>query len=253
MRDLLIRYLLGELDDAEQRQLEGRLQQSPELRRELDYLRACFSENADAPAPASPPPGLAARTADQVSHLPEDIEDAAQLTRSVPAVEPPAAAASWSLADISVAAGVFLAVGMLLMPALRGSRDRIEAEQGAGGHDDLAAMLAGKTNQMLVDEDGADAENEHGLAVAQKRLRNGGQQAGGCTFDREIGKRLELVDRHDRWRLGEMGQTRGCLAAVARGDRRQRAAGDTAIERLGNLQPDRAESGDGDPDRAVHL
>lgn len=121
MRDLLIRYLLGELNDAEQRQLEERLQQSPELRRELDYLRACFSEGNEtgSPAAAEPPRGLAERTTEQAL----SGETPALSSASHSSVEPPVAPASWSLADISVAAGVFLAVSMLVLPALRGSRD----------------------------------------------------------------------------------------------------------------------------------
>jgi hypothetical protein len=123
MRDLLIRYLLGELDDAEQRQLEERLQENPELRRELEYLRGCFAEGPESTAATSgePPAGLAQRTAEQVGNLSDD--SAVLPSPAYSPVEPPAGSMSWSLADISVAAGVFLAVSMLLLPALRGSRD----------------------------------------------------------------------------------------------------------------------------------
>jgi prepilin-type processing-associated H-X9-DG protein len=123
MRDLLIRYLLGELDEPAQRQLEERLRQSPELRRELSYLQACFSESGEAgPNVGDPPPGLAQRTTEQVTNLSDD-EVAPVRSGVFSAIEPPSSPASWSMADISVAAGVFLAVSMLLLPALRGSRD----------------------------------------------------------------------------------------------------------------------------------
>lgn len=102
---------------------------------------------------------------------------------------------------------------------------------------------------MLVDQHGADAEHEHRLALAQERLGDGGQQARRRAFDDEIGERLQFADRHHRRRLGEMSQPRRSLAAIFGRDGRQRAAGDAAIERLRYLQADRAEAGDGDPDR----
>jgi len=126
MREQLIRYLLGELDEVEQRLLEERLRESAELRRELTYLRSCFSPNEASVSESNEPPvGLARRTAEQVTNLGDD-ESAATCSpsaRSRDSVEPPMHAVGWSLADVSVAAGVILAVSMLLLPALRGSRD----------------------------------------------------------------------------------------------------------------------------------
>jgi len=47
MREQLIRYLLGELDADERRDLQSRLKSSPELRAELEQLRSCFAANQD--------------------------------------------------------------------------------------------------------------------------------------------------------------------------------------------------------------
>lgn len=130
MRDLLIRYLLGELDRIEQRQLEARLESSAELQRELAQLRLCFSgqddDHCDDPAPV--PQGLAERTAGRVTDVACGAVDPAEYeapkrASQVADVEPPSAAPQWSLADFTVAAGVCLAVSMLLLPALRDSRD----------------------------------------------------------------------------------------------------------------------------------
>jgi Protein of unknown function (DUF1559) len=131
MRDLLIRYLLGELDVAQRQQLENELQNSPELRQELDYLRACYaSAQSDEPVADDLPSGLAERTVTRVEDCNSD-EDVLALGR--PTDRPlaycpgfdsvPGSAASWSMADLTVAAGVFLAVSMLFLPALRQSRD----------------------------------------------------------------------------------------------------------------------------------
>jgi hypothetical protein len=124
-----------------------------------------------------------------------------------------------------------------------------EAEQGAGRHHELAAMLAREIDEMLVDEDGTDAEHQRGLAGAQEGLGDGGQQARRRAFDHEIGQRLKLADRDDWRRVREMGEARDGLAAVVGGNRRQHAAGDTKIQRLCDLQPDGAEARDGDAER----
>lgn len=144
MRDLLIRYLLGELDDAAQRRLEELLQQSPELQRELEHLRACFSA-ADEPVAdrGEPPSGLAERTSDQVTSLADGSLEALAPSRiSSVAVESPATASSWSLADLCVAAGVFLSVSMLVLPALRGSRDTARRIDCANNQREIGQLLA---------------------------------------------------------------------------------------------------------------
>jgi hypothetical protein len=155
MRDLLIRYLLGELDEAEQRRLEERLHANADLRRELEYLRACFSASQEpARGAGGPPRGLAHRTAEHITGL---SDEAAELAGEEPRVRPaadelardePVAAPRWSMADLSVAGGVFLAVAMLLLPALRDSRD--------------GSRLRGCTNnlrQIYVSLDGYSEKN----------------------------------------------------------------------------------------------
>jgi hypothetical protein len=134
MREQLVRYLLGELDAAEQSQLEKQLRESSELRRELAYLQACFANGRDACCdPAEPPRGLAERTTERVACCDDYNESPAGMGQIdfatgraaafAGAPDPPASSLGWSLADISVAAGVCLAISMLLAPALRNSRD----------------------------------------------------------------------------------------------------------------------------------
>jgi hypothetical protein len=126
MREQLIRYLLGELDADERRNLQSRLKSSPELRAELEQLRSCLaaSQEEDLFAPEAPT-GLAARTAGLVA----GGEDASGSLRATQvgglshAGDGPASLLGWSLADLTVAGGVMLAVSMLIFPALRNSRD----------------------------------------------------------------------------------------------------------------------------------
>jgi hypothetical protein len=133
MRELLIRYLLGELDFHEQRQLEERLRTSPELERELAYLRTCFAAARDTGSDATElPRGLAKRTTQRVTDYDGEDESADAATPSrtpsrLSASEAPAGTLGWSLADLTVAGGVILAVGMLVFPALRDSREATRA------------------------------------------------------------------------------------------------------------------------------
>lgn len=122
MRDLLVRYLLGELDEVQQLEVEERLRSSPELQRELARLRACFSAADGIESGAvEPPSGLAERTIADV--LCGDDAHEKKVPVCASAVEPPAYTPKWSMADLTVAGGVFLAVAMLFVPALQDSRD----------------------------------------------------------------------------------------------------------------------------------
>jgi hypothetical protein len=125
MREQLIRYLLGELDTEERRELRSQLRESPELQRELDQLRNCFAANREDAVDAPPPGRLAERTSERVSNS-DEYELAAMSacsTRMSASDDAPAGVLGWSLADLTVAGGVMLAVSMLVFPALRDSRD----------------------------------------------------------------------------------------------------------------------------------
>ncbi len=127
MRDLLVRYLLGELNSQEQEQLEAELRDSPELRRELAYLRSCMpgggDDDLDRPQTGVAPSGLAERTLDRICGDGPSGEMSRDAATVAAAYDPPAGSPSWSLADLTVAGGVFLAISMLFLPALRQSRD----------------------------------------------------------------------------------------------------------------------------------
>jgi hypothetical protein len=151
MRDLLVRYLLGELDDRQQRALEEQLRTSADLRQELAYLQQCFSAAQDSGHDASePPPGLAERVAGLVCGE-EDVATAGagnepsrckSARPAAVAAEPPAGTLGWNLADLTVAAGVVLAVGMLLFPAMQESRDSARRRDCQHNLGQLGSLLA---------------------------------------------------------------------------------------------------------------
>jgi hypothetical protein len=149
MRDLLVRYLLGELDDREQRALEEQLRTSPELRDELAYLKHCFSAAEDPRQGASEPPrGLAERVTGLVCGQADVWAAGAgkEMCRStqakLAAAEPPAGTLGWNLADLTVAAGVVLAVSMLLFPAMQQSRDTARRRDCQHNLGQLGTLLA---------------------------------------------------------------------------------------------------------------
>jgi hypothetical protein len=150
MRDLLVRYLLGELDSDRRQLLEEQLQNSPELRRELEYLRSCLPAGEE-PRLSGPPLGLAERTVDRISDIaagaPLEDDHATERARAERAlvasyaVEPSLGLPNWSLADLTVAGGVFLAVSMLFLPALRQSRDMARRNDCANNLRQLGGIL----------------------------------------------------------------------------------------------------------------
>jgi hypothetical protein len=140
MRDLLVRYLLGELDESQQFELEERLRSSPELQRELARLRACFSAADGKEREAvEPPSGLAERTIADV--LCGEASAESKSSAPATAVEPSAYTPKWSIADLTVAGGVFLAVAMLFVPALQDSRDSARRRDCQNNLRELGALL----------------------------------------------------------------------------------------------------------------
>lgn len=124
MREQLIRYLLGELDDEERRELRALLRDNPELQQELQHLRECFAANQEQEAGPLPPRGLAKRTSSFISNSDEyEIEQASRKAGMSSTGDAPAGMLGWSLADLTVAGGVMLAVSMLVFPALNHSRE----------------------------------------------------------------------------------------------------------------------------------
>lgn len=137
MQEQLISYLLGDLNANDRSSLEAKLQEHPALRQELERLRNCFDpdtqqlsaeccEQLDPPQKMEQlplPRDLADRTAGCVSQLAAGLW--ANDNSSTPAgkIDPPSRRCSMSFVDLCVAVGVVMAVGMMLLPALRNSRD----------------------------------------------------------------------------------------------------------------------------------
>src|SRR4051812_1564601 len=114
MRDLLLGHLLDALEPDEQRLIEERLQGDPELRRQMDLLRAGLTV-LEQDKPAYPTPtGLARRACAFVASHSQPCLTAAE--------EQPAVVSRFRWHDFAVAAGIFVAASMLFFPAVSHSK-----------------------------------------------------------------------------------------------------------------------------------
>ncbi len=128
VHEQLLGHLLGVLEDAEERQVVERLVDEPQLRDELHSVREQLKPlQAAARCEFEPPAGLAARTCRFVAEraaaesrpLPDTVIPASEIPASDIAV-PGDGGIRW--VDVVMAASIFLAAGLLIIPALQNSR-----------------------------------------------------------------------------------------------------------------------------------
>jgi hypothetical protein len=111
MREDLVGYLIGALEPHEAAAVEAQLSRDEKLRFDLERLRRSLSILEVNREQFEPPSGLAARTCQFV---------AMQVNTTL---APPASSGSrWRMADLVVAAGIFIAASMLFFPAIYHSR-----------------------------------------------------------------------------------------------------------------------------------
>lgn len=113
MREQLLGYLLGALDDSEHRQIEERLQRDPQARQELQLLSGGLKPLESVAGHHEPPAGLAQRTCTAVE------------ARRAPVVLDTSFAHTprrWALIDVAVAVGVMLTAAAIFFPAVNHAR-----------------------------------------------------------------------------------------------------------------------------------
>ncbi|HJT32002.1 MAG TPA: hypothetical protein VJ783_08095 [Pirellulales bacterium] len=112
MREHLLGYLLGALEPAEQEEIDARLSDDAGLRYDLGRMREKLEVLGDDDRrPIEPPCGLAARTCNYV---------AARAAATSGRIGAPIS--GWSVQDLLVGGGIFIAACMLLFPAIANSR-----------------------------------------------------------------------------------------------------------------------------------
>ncbi len=147
MREQLVGYLCGALDDGERTDVERRVADDPQLRDELELLRGALSPLAADEGHHAPPVGLAARTCDAIFASAGDTPHAASAaTASVErAVQRRPASMShqasmsqapgglirrnWKFIDTAIALGAIAAAALFFFPALVQSRHLAQMAQ----------------------------------------------------------------------------------------------------------------------------
>jgi anti-sigma-K factor RskA len=132
MRNELLGYLLGALENHEQAQVESVLASDDQLRVEAELLRRSLTPLAADGERLDPPAGLAQRTIDFVflrlalqAQGPSANEPA--VTRPQPNwSDAPAPTRRWRMVDVSVAAGILVAALSVVVPAIIQSRANAE-------------------------------------------------------------------------------------------------------------------------------
>lgn len=136
-RRRLLGYAIGALEEPERQQIQRRLQHDPAWQEELAAVRESLEPLEEARRTYRPPAGLAERTCQMVARLaPPAAEPVTARAlpqragrpgppRMSPAQVPPSSIPRWSWADLAVGAGIVVALGMLVFPAVQ--RNRLHA------------------------------------------------------------------------------------------------------------------------------
>ncbi len=127
MREKLLAYLLDDLDPAERSAIEATLADDPALQQELEKLRECLGNCEEAPElEAVPPDQLVSRTCCFVDRAIQKSKALCSQSGGKflsESRDPLTGRKRWSVIDLAAGACVLVALGALMMPALRVNRD----------------------------------------------------------------------------------------------------------------------------------
>lgn len=127
MREKLLAYLLDDLDPTERSAIEATLADDPALQQELEKLRVCLGQCEEAPElEAVPPDQLVSRTCCFVDRAIQKSKALCSQSGGKflsESRDPLTGRKRWSVIDLAAGACVLVALGALMMPALRVNRD----------------------------------------------------------------------------------------------------------------------------------
>jgi hypothetical protein len=127
--------------------------------------------------------------------------------------------------------------------ALRGCGHRIETDQRAGRHDDLAALFLGERQKLGIFQKLARAERHQHLSRGQYGGSNFRHHGGGRAFDNEIGCRDQFRERKHWRRAADFVEKAARLRTVAHGNAHKLDFRNRAARNLSRDRPaDRAKS-----------
>lgn len=169
----LLGHLLGALDDDEQQWVEARLERDVEYGRQWAQWRRRLAPLEALRPDFEPPPGLVARTCRYVADYKSAMAAGSPSRRALsPVLAPPSWIAQVGWADVSVAAVLFLAAAVLLLPAIQSSRFH-------------ARLAACQDNMQQFGAALTQYGNQHGSPLAQL-AGNGRLNAAGLFASRLV-------------------------------------------------------------------
>lgn len=120
-------YMLGALDPAEQEEIEQRIEESPELKEELQDLRDQIAPLDGLSPPGLPPTGLARRSCEYIATLPPPAVAADQTVekpnrRWFSSTRENGSHGRRSIMDVVIAATVLMLLAAIVLPAINHSR-----------------------------------------------------------------------------------------------------------------------------------
>jgi hypothetical protein len=122
VRQRVLDYLLGVLDDSDMDAVKNRLESDPLYRQALPWARRDLVRLHRARQVSVPPPGLAERTCDFLFDPTRRLRAAMRSHGMTAVVAPPHSGCRMNWADAGVAAAVFVIAGLLVLPAINGTR-----------------------------------------------------------------------------------------------------------------------------------
>jgi hypothetical protein len=149
-QEQLLGYLLDALEDDERRQVQQDLANNPELRTQLETLRAVLAPMEATREPVDPPPGLARRTCQAVATRAAETTPspdprpvpAGRLHAMRPDTRLDGASSRFSWLDLVAVAGILVAASLLIFPAVQNSRVQARTIQCASNLQNLYQGLA---------------------------------------------------------------------------------------------------------------
>jgi hypothetical protein len=122
VRQQVLDYLLGALDDSEMEAVKARLESDPVYRRALDWVRGDLVRLQGIRRDVVPPPRLAERTCQFLFDPARRLRSSLRLRSMTPPPSIPHSGSRLNWADVGVAAVIFVIAGLLVLPAINSTR-----------------------------------------------------------------------------------------------------------------------------------
>ncbi len=122
VRQQVLDYLLGVLDDSEMEAVKARLESDPVYRQAMHQVHGDLARLQGMRRQVASPPGLAERTCEFLFNPARRLRAAFRQRSMTPLPATPHGCSRLSWADVGVAAVIFVVSGLLVLPAVNGTR-----------------------------------------------------------------------------------------------------------------------------------